>query len=337
MEIDFVVTWVDSEDLEWLNNKKKYQNSTSNNNLNGDSRYRNLDTFKYWFRSIEKYAPWVNKIYLITVGHYPKWLDIEHEKLVLVRHDEFIPKEYLPTFNSNVIELNLHRIENLTEKFVLFNDDVFLNSSVEPEDFFKEDLPRELAVYSLVSPVDEFSMIMLNNVRIINKYFNKYKNIKKNFFNIFNFLYGINNFRTIYTLITKSYTGYYEQHITSSMLKSTYIKLWDLEYELLDKTSKHKFREMTDVNQWLLKYWNIETGNFIPRKSSFGVAYSIDKTDKISKTFNKKRKKVICLNDVDIEEVKLTDIIKENVFLLEKKFPEKSSFENMKRCKNEEN
>lgn len=66
---------------------------------------------KYWFRGVEKYAPWVHKIYFVTCGQKPDWLNENHDKLVLVNHEDYIPHEYLPTFSSHTIELNFHRIK----------------------------------------------------------------------------------------------------------------------------------------------------------------------------------------------------------------------------------
>ena len=122
-KIDFVLPWVDGNDPKWLKEKNKYITYKGDSNIN---RYRDFDNLKYLFRGIEKYASWVNKIFFVTWGHIPKWLNTNNEKIRIVKHDEFIPKEYLPTFNSNVIELNLHRIQDLSEHFVLFNDDVFI-------------------------------------------------------------------------------------------------------------------------------------------------------------------------------------------------------------------
>ena len=50
------------------------------------------------------------------------WVDGNDPKMHIVRHEEFIPKQYLPTFSSHTIELNIHRIEGLAEYFVYFND-----------------------------------------------------------------------------------------------------------------------------------------------------------------------------------------------------------------------
>lgn len=56
-------------------------------------------------------------------GQKPERLNENHPKLVLMNHKDYIPSDYLPTFNSQTIKLNLHRIPDLSEKFVLFIDD----------------------------------------------------------------------------------------------------------------------------------------------------------------------------------------------------------------------
>lgn len=134
-DIDFVILWVDDQDPIWIEDKNKYKGQQGNH-TNNEVRYRDWQNLKYWFRAVEKYAPWVGKIHFVTCGQKPEWLNINHPKLNLVDHKDYIDEKYLPTFSSHVIELNLHRIPDLTEKFVYFNDDMFLNDYVKPEDFF---------------------------------------------------------------------------------------------------------------------------------------------------------------------------------------------------------
>ena len=57
------------------------------------------------------------------------------------------PEEYLPTFNSHTIEMNLHRIKGLSEQFVYFNDDMFINKPMKPRDFFVHGKPCDTDVY----------------------------------------------------------------------------------------------------------------------------------------------------------------------------------------------
>lgn len=324
MKIDFVVTWVDGNDERWQEEKNRF--SVEDRTLNSEIRYRDYGTFKYWFRAVEKNAPWVNKIYLITEGHLPSWLNKSSEKLVIVKHSDYIDKKNLPTFNSNVIELNIHKIKSLEEHFVLFNDDVFLLNKTLQTDFFKKGLPKDFAVYSPVVPYRDFSSIEFNDVKVINKYFNKRTNFKQNFFKIINVKYGINNLRTLMTLMWPNFLGYWNPHISTSFLKETFREVWEKEGTLIEKTSMNKFRTTSDVNQWLMRYFQIEKGNFFPQKSSFGKKVTLNEFSKIEKLFNNGRTKVVCINDdfnVQNYEKKMSRLID----LFEEKFPEKSSFE----------
>ena len=136
-EIDFVITWVDGSDDRW---QKEKQETRKHLGIVADvddrkERYRDWDNLQYWFRGVEKYALWVRKIHFVTWGHLPKWLNTDHPKLRVVNHEDFIPREYRPTFNSHTIEWNLHRIPDLAEQFVYFNDDMFLTNQVYEEDF----------------------------------------------------------------------------------------------------------------------------------------------------------------------------------------------------------
>ncbi|EPI05692.1 hypothetical protein D920_00049 [Enterococcus faecalis 13-SD-W-01] len=316
-KIDFVVLWVDDKDTEWKKEKAKYQ--IQEESLNGDDRYNELGLFKYWFRGVEKYAPWVNKVYLITCGHVPKWLNLDHEKLVHIKHEDYIPKEYLPTFNSNVIELHIHRIKNLSEHFVLFNDDLYLNAPTTKEDFFENGLPKDYGIRSFVSPTGLFNHIIFNNVSIINKHFTK-KRLNKN---DFSYKYGLKQFQTLYTLPFDYITGYYNAHLTGSLLKSTYHKVWGKEGQLLHKISENRFRSSNDLSQWLMRYWQIEEGNFSPQDIHFGKLLQFNNLPLIMKKMEEEKLKVLCLNDNLTEKNGLKTIKS----LFEKKFPNKSDYE----------
>ena len=199
-KIDIVVLWVDGNDKEWLKEKNKYLNIKGDAKVN---RFRDCENLQYLFRGIEKFAPWVNKVFFVTWGHLPKWLDTSNDKIVIVKHEEFIPKEYLPTFNSNVIEMNLHRIEKLSEKFILFNDDIFILKELKPEDFFIKCKPADVYVeYPKISSFynDTHFFMQSNVLSIINKHFNKRKAIRKNIYKMINIKYGKFNFKTLLSL-----------------------------------------------------------------------------------------------------------------------------------------
>ena len=124
-DIDIVLLWVDGNDPLWREEKNKYS-PVKEDYSSADNRFRDWDNLQFLFRGIEKFAPWARYVYFITWGHTPKWLNTGHPKIKVVNHRDYIPERFLPTFNSNTIELNLHRIEELSDQFVLFNDDMFL-------------------------------------------------------------------------------------------------------------------------------------------------------------------------------------------------------------------
>ena len=172
-KVDFVIPWVDGADVTWYEKKLKYSGKLSGDeNIN---RYRDWGTLKYWFRGVEKYAPWVNKVYLITDNQTPEWIDLQCSKLQLINHSDFIPSKNLPTFSSHPIELNMHRISALSEHFVYFNDDCFLTKPVEKSLFFKNDVPCDSPVLSpiIMEKKDCVGKICANNMGVINTYFQK--------------------------------------------------------------------------------------------------------------------------------------------------------------------
>jgi len=99
-------------------------------------RYRDNDELRYSLRSLEQFAPWVRCIHLVTDGSAPSWLNHESERIRVVPHSSiFRDPGVLPSFNSNAIEMNLHRIPELPPKFLYLNDDVFLGRPLRPDYF----------------------------------------------------------------------------------------------------------------------------------------------------------------------------------------------------------
>lgn len=101
------------------------------------SRFADNDELKYSLRSLERYAPWVRKVYIVTNGQIPSWLNLDCPRVTIVTHEEIFPnKSHLPTYSSPAIETHLHRIRGLSQRFIYLNDDVFFGWNVWPEDFY---------------------------------------------------------------------------------------------------------------------------------------------------------------------------------------------------------
>jgi len=328
-DIDFVQLWVDGNDKNWRAEKSKYDPNHSTDDT--EARYRDWDTLHYWFRSVEKFAPWVRKIHLLTWGHYPKWLNLKHPKLNFVKHSDCFPPEYLPTFNSDVLELNMYRIKELSDKFVYFNDDMFITKKIEESDFFKNGLPCDMAVMNAFIPLTDFSYIDFNGVWVINQHFKKNAVIKKNLLKWYNPAYGTKNFNNLFFLPWKGISRFISWHLATPHLKKTFQEVWDAEGELLDRVSKNKFRSREDVCEWLFRYWRLMKGDFFPSSVSklgkfFRISANRKDNDLVYKSIREQKYKIICLNDtndiLDFEAEKQK--LKETFECI---FPEKSSYE----------
>lgn len=325
--IDFVVTWVDGADVEWLKKKSLYKAEDSIEDC--VQRYRDWDIFKYWFRAVEKYAPWVNNIYVVTDSQKPNFLNEKHPKVKLISHEEFIPKQYLPTFSSHVIENHLHRIEGLSEQFVYFNDDMFLNRDIYPKDFFRKGKPCYELIerpYVPMMPMGAHNYATVNNMAIINKHFTR-KSMRQKISRFFSFQYGKSGLKNICMLPWRNYQHFEDNHMPTPYLKSTFEEVWELEGEYLGKISQNKFRHCSDVNHFLFRYWDLARGNFVPYHLKSGY-YSINRNTvtECVKDIEMSKSLMICVNDGgDLESFeKDRDLIRD---AFEKKYPTKSRFE----------
>ena len=333
-DIDFVITWVDGTDPAWLDLKETYSDSGSKNLRQLDSRdvrYRPWDTLKFLFRGIDAFAPWVRKVHFVTWGHLPSWLDTSNPKLNVVNHGDYIPQKYLPTFSSRTIEFNFHRIPDLAEHFVNFNDDMMIIKPVGPDVFFHDGLPCDSAVLSpyRVKAGDWFYAPVTNNA-VIGKYFSARKSVRSAPLKWLNFKYGKDLFRTITMLPYPWFYGFMHYHIPDSFLKSTFDELWQAEHELLDDVCTHRFRVSTDPNQWLFQEWQLASGTFYPRRTDIGEVFQIvdeDTAKGAAAYISSGKGKFICLNDNLSTEANAILAEKIVITALQGLLPARSSFE----------
>lgn len=269
MNIDFVVLWVDGNDPKWQAEKAKYQGKTLDDS-NSAHRFRDWGLMHYWFRAVEKFCPWVRKVHFVTCGHVPQWLNLDCPKLNHVKHSDYIPAEYLPTFNANTIEMNIHRIPDLSEYFVFFNDDMFLARPMAETDFFQNGLPCTYGgevPYSVAGQAGIWQHLIVNDLRVINNHFHKPTQVAQYRKKYTNSIYRWqDNVRTLVLekLFPECFLGFKNLHAPAAYLKSTFEQLWQTEFELLNKTSSHRFRTNDDVNQWLALWWQVAGGQFSP-------------------------------------------------------------------------
>ncbi|WP_197026396.1 stealth family protein [Oribacterium sp. P6A1] len=327
-KIDFVLTWVDGNDPKWLEEKEKYDTDQHDNSATAN-RFRDMGLLKYWFRGVEEFAPWVNHIFLVTCGQCPDWIDLSNPRLSLVTHDEYIPKDILPTFNSNVIEMHLHNIKELSEHFVLFNDDIFIIKPTHPKDFFVDGLPCESALLGVISSQninDVFPHILINNNAIINKHFSKKEVLLKNKNKFFSIRYGKDIIRNIALLPFVYFSDFRDMHLPASHLKSIFEEVWEAEPEEMRKRSSNRFRSINDINHWLIKDWYICKGQFFPRSPKWGKKFELGIEDGAGEYIRNQTGKTVCLND-SIDTLDFRMIQSKLIDAFECILPDKSSFE----------
>lgn len=329
MDIDFVITWVDMDDPKWQSEFSKYSKD-KNNTKNGVSkaRFRDYGFLKYWFRGVEKFAPWVRTIHFVTSGQKPEWLDENNPKIHLVNHKDFIPEEFLPTYNSVVIERYMYRISGLAEHFVYFNDDFYIINHIQPERFFLNGLPRDIAVFTYNPSWSQWYVRIKNNIRLINQHFSKKEVMERWHEKWFDKSYGS---KARWNYLLKYYNKFITlrvPHNAQPYLKKTFENVWGAVEKELTATSSNRFRAETDYTPELFRIWQICEGNFEPYNTYRDTKMFplMIKAKKAVKAIRDQSYSLICLNDnVHIRnyEQVMEDI--NNAFL--SILPEKSSFE----------
>ena len=223
--------------------------------------------------------------------------------------------------------MNIFKIDGLCEKFVYFNDDMFLTNYVKRDDFFLNELPCGYAILTPTIPTTQFEHNVINNIILINDKFNIRDVLKKQKKKFFNYKYGFNIIRTFFLMQWPNFCGFKESHLPHAFLKSSFEICYETYKDYFLKTYSHKFRNPEDITQWLVEYWQYVTGNFEPTSLKGGKLFFLSSNnDSIIDSIINMKYKMICLNDgnpyYDFEKAKI-----ELNLAFEKILPEKSSFE----------
>lgn len=326
---DIVIITVDGNDPEWRKKKNHYAGIAEGDAR--DIRFRSWDNLHYLFRGIEKFAPWVNKVFLVTDNQAPKWLNPDYEKLELVNHSDFIPEKYLPVFSANPIENNVFRIKGLSEQFVFFNDDTFLTDYVSEEQFFVDglpcDFPRELPI---TAHDRTFAHIMINDILMLNENYRRQKVLKKHKKKFYSRqCKGGRKTNLVYKKNRRNvFFGFFNNHMPNPFLKSTCKAVWEENYRWLDETCSHRFRNDNDVNQYIFSHYQYVNGLFHPYEweNKARLFRCNDRNTKsIANAIVEQRYSMICINEADDINIETAKVVINSAF--EQLLPEKSKFE----------
>lgn len=329
-DIDFAVTWVDMNDPAWKKVFAEYAGKIDNSkNEVSEARFRDYGFLKYWFRGVEKFAPWVRYVHFITCGQKPEWLNVNNPKLRLVSHEDYIPKQFLPCFNSSSLEMHLHKIPGLSERFVYFNDDFFIINHVSPDRFFRNGLPCDIAAFRINDGLSQWGKRIRNNIRLINRHFDKREVMSRFRDKWFYRGYGA---KARWNYILMPYWKFVclrTPHNAQPYLKSTFEAIWSAAEEELLETSSHRFRSVSDLTPELIRTWQICMGSFEPYNTYDDTKMFplIIKSKQAVEAIRNQAYKLVCLNDnVHIRNyAQVMESIRDS---LDSILPEKSSFEN---------
>lgn len=267
-KIDLVVPYVDSSDQYWQELFAKYNpiKDKEIEGINARNRFRGQgDFFRLFFRGVATYMPWVNKIHLIvqSESQVPAWINRDTVHIVL--HDQFIPQEFLPTFNSTTIEMFLWNIPGLSEKFIYANDDILPTNSILSRDFFESD-----KVITNVFTVTRLDTIYYNQVD------NSYKEI----------------YRHLQSDVVT--TG----HTMRPYIKSDMIQCF-IEHKEDILKSISQFRNSKNFNVYLFSYDLMRKDKLIIKSAITGITSS--KIPVLISSISKNPKMNTCIQDMDGE------------------------------------
>lgn len=326
--VDLIYLWCDGNDENFANKKNELKiklNIPFDEKANGNTRYIEHNELKYSLRSVQKFAPWINHIYIVTDNQKPKWLK-ENSKLTIIDHKDIIPEKLLPTFNSSVIEFYIYKIKNLSNHFLYANDDFVFFNKVQKSDYFDKRGNPIVWVNGNKGQIFDFAS---NAEACISGPDKKYRSITYNAWKLF---CEKNNI-----LIP----GYTLNHSFTSLLKSDFEKILLKYPEILD-TNIHPFRNEQEIHRiifqyemiYILKYKfyyaNISpilfriirkfSKTYLPIKENRNMIYADGIRDLQEKLKNIKPLS-ICLNTIPDNEIDLVDPF------FEQKFPKKSVWE----------
>jgi hypothetical protein len=312
MDIDLVYLWVDGSDPKWIAKRNAFIGETDeSSSINCKGRYVDNDELKYSLRSVEKYATWIRKIFIVTTEQVPGWLDTANPRIKIIDHKDILPQESLPCFNPRVTEYCLYKIPDLSEHFIYANDDMFFNKAVSPGTFFAS---------------DGFPIIRLNR-RPLRKWslLFKEKVLKKP---------PSDHNRAIWNsaeLVEKKYGIYYNgkpHHNIDAYLKSDWRRVVEevFKTEFVAAMSNNLIRSSTDIERVLFAYVALTRKRGHLHYSTRNIAFHMHiHNERHYKDFDKYNPMMFCMNDSQY--ARDSDREKATAFL-KKRFPDKSQFEN---------
>lgn len=282
-EIDAVYLWVNDQDAAWREKRAKFRPDGETTVSSAKSRFRQFEELICSIQLLAANAAFVKRVFIVVDDQKPPLELIARElpfEVVLVNHSDFIPAKYLPTFNSRAITAHIHKIKGLSERFLFFNDDVFIARPSTIDDWFEG---QKLRLRFTQTSFPAIETLETNEVLYRARW--KTKSLADG---------------QGWTVSDKM-----PQHATIPLTKSIMTELWKLFPSELDQTSAARFRSNQAVLPELLALYcaignNLAavpenaTYKYVPMNEASGIAPLIDLALKPRQFLS------ICLNDVSV-------------------------------------
>lgn len=320
--IDIVYTWVDGSDEEWQKSRQKFTPTQKNIPVDSlsECRWRDFDELRLSVESVEKFAPWVRTIFIISDFQRPYWFDENNPgKIKFIDHPDLFQEfeEHLPTFNSHSIEAHLHRIPDLAEHFIYSNDDTFFGNYVYPLDFFtadgtfkvfvtETDLATEKSIREYVNTVPKPPVLNAVNSKLNPKLNHSKPTPTLDRIDIVPYFtsQAVTNNVLDQVLGPSPMTRKRLKHQMKALRVSTYEWCWENELMqmYLFNTSSTRFRSLGDIDPTtLVSHAGLSLGEAIPASITSTYYGITDETD-LNKVFNHLKStqpmsKLYCIND----------------------------------------
>lgn len=294
--MDAVILYVDMDDSNWRLEHDKYCVYNCH-----AIRFRDWGFLKYVMRGIDTYMSFIDRIHLVVMmdSQVPEW--VNRDKVNIVYHEDIIPKNLLPLFNSASIEMFIHKIPGLSEEFIYFNDDFFPTNSLEYHDFFdgNGNIYNEMKDTGLRDGYYLRSTIFSTQLAAAISG----KEIEENYWMV-------------------------PQHTMAPMIRSSQEYVFkQLENILIASVSK--FRTSQNTHQYLFTNYLYFNNKVIERGLPFKMLFTVSTTiDEVETTFFDENIKTLCLNDWgDFEGMTYDESRDALSVIMEKKYPNKSQYE----------
>lgn len=299
-DIDLVITYLNNNDKKWQRDYKTYSIIEKKKYDPFGIRFRNWNNFKYVLRSIANYMSFINNLYIVVSdeSQIPEYVNTDTAKIIF--HKDIIPEKYLPTFNSNTIELFIYKITELSENFLYTNDDIFITNNISAKDFYDNEMNPKIDVFE--------KRISRNNV-----YINSLRNTQELVLNEHNV-----TFKSKLSLLRSN-------HSINPMKKSMWEYYWD-KYKNEMSNSITRFRDKSNITQELSNYhFFIKDKNNVTKRNTRYFSFINNTTYDLENLINDKNITAICINDNGVIDF---DIYKTEVnVILERKYPNKCIYE----------